>query len=292
MKKDVLSLAKPSFFRWTFSVFLDWFIIFTVGAAAVYSKNIFVFWIASLIIGNRQHAIAFLGHDGAHRAISKKPTFNDLWNGLLAMWPLGVGLTGYRKFHFQHHRHVGTLKDPELLHKTWADPEFSLPLKKRKILFLLLRDLCGGGVVDIVRLVKLTPPASVLDVVGPLMMTAFFWYVCLSTGHYEILALWYFSQISSFWATFRLRIFIEHLGSRGTHRVRLSKPLQLIVAPHGAAFHYEHHRWPSIPCWNLEQARSYCDREPVLTLAQLISKFENQATLPSGALPPTLDKAV
>ena len=69
------------------------------------------------VIAARQHALGTLGHDGAHRLICRNRVLNDLLANILCTWPLMSNLSGYRAFHFEHYRKVGTPDDPELIHK-------------------------------------------------------------------------------------------------------------------------------------------------------------------------------
>ena len=288
----IKALSDPSSLRWLSLVFGDW--LYVVGAlgTAYYCQNVFVYWLASLVIGNRLHALSIMGHDGAHRTASKRRSLNDTLVCLFAFWPLGIGLNGYRDFHFTHHRNVGTSSDPELKHRQGAAPEYGLPLRQGALLKYVLKDLLGFGVKGVWSLILLIKPRSTLDIAGPLLMISSFWLVCLFTGNGWILALWYFSICTSFWASFRMRVWIEHVGTRSTHRVHLSNWARIVFAPHGAGYHFEHHQWPSVPCWNLGKARLAETLTPILTLTEIMQFYENHSCLPSGALPDVQEEIV
>ena len=288
----IKQLSCPSPLRWLSLVFVDWSFIVGAFGAAYYFQNVFVYWLASLVIGNRQHALSIMGHDGAHRTASKNKSWNDILVSLFAFWPLGTALSGYRDFHFDHHRNVGTASDPELKHKHWLKPQFDLPLRQGALLTYVLRDLLGLGLKGVVSLLLIMKPRSILDMAGPLLMISSFWLVCLLTGNGWILALWYFSILTSFWACFRLRAWIEHVGTRSNNRVYLNYWANIVFGPHAAGYHFEHHQWPSVPCWNLPKARRVDTLTPILTLSQIMQFYKNHSYLSSGALPYVQEKMV
>ncbi len=288
---NIKQLSDPSSLRWLSLAFVDWFYIVGAFGVAYYFQNLFVYWLASLVIGNRQHALSIMGHDGAHHTASKKKSLNDILTCLLTFWPLATGLKGYRDFHFAHHRTVGTSSDPEIKHKQWA-LEYGLPLRRGALLKYVLKDLLGFGVKGVWSLILCIKPHSPVDIAGPVVMISSFWVVCLLTGNGWILALWYFSICTSFWASFRLRIWMEHIGTRSTHRVHLNYWASIVFAPHGAAYHFEHHEWPAVPCWNLGKARLAETLTPVLSLTQIRQFYENHPYLSSGALPDVQDETV
>jgi fatty acid desaturase len=284
-------LAVPSTVRWLALAAANWAAIAGAIAVAVQDGSLIALWVATLVVGNRQHALAFLGHDGAHGAVSSTRPLNDALTSMIALWPLGVGLHGYRRFHWRHHRHVGTPQDPELVHKSWAAPEYALPTTGRRLALHCVRDLLGHGARDLVRLIRLTPPARAADVVGPLAMASVLVAVSVLAREPRVIAVWYLSVVTSFWATFRVRVWLEHMGTTGTIRARVPWLFAMLFAPHGGAFHYEHHRWPRIPCWSLARARELDREEPIVELRELFARFASSPRLASGALPAAEERA-
>jgi fatty acid desaturase len=160
-----------------------------------------------VVIGARQHALAILGHDGAHRLACRNRFINDLLTCILCFWPIGAALGGYRRFHFGHHRLVGTSDDPELLHKehAWLG-QWQTPLKPWRLALQLALDFCGGALPHFAMAAYLTRPASLRDGIGPaatiigIVATAW-WFNFL-----WIPALWFASLGSAFFVFFRLRL--------------------------------------------------------------------------------------
>lgn len=273
MNERAKKLHRPSTVKWLALIGSDWLIIAACFWASHRAGTLLAYWVASLIIGNRIHAVGIMGHDGSHYTAAKSHFWNDVLTAGLAFWPTAISLRAYRKFHNKHHRRVGTADDPEFIHKNWASPSFELPMTPLRLAGWLVRDLVGLAVIDLVRLMRLLKPERLADLTAPLIVQALFWSLCLVTRQYWILGLWYFSLCSSFWACFRLRVWIEHVGTLETHRVKLSFWQALLFAPHWTAYHYEHHKWPGVPCWKLPTARTIDDTVPVMSLRQLIDFY-------------------
>lgn len=124
---------------------LDWSII-VIGICLSY-YNIYFFPLSCLIIGNRQHALAILGHDGAHQLVVPKNKFlNNLFTNLFVFYPFGISLKEYRDFHWDHHRNTNIDKDPEIpLKEVWPNKMVG-PFTTKKVILHSLLDLIGFGV--------------------------------------------------------------------------------------------------------------------------------------------------
>jgi fatty acid desaturase len=255
-------------------------------AAAFMMAGMFHHWasylLAGLVIGTRQHALAILGHEGAHRLVCRGRRLNDLITAFLCFSPLGLGLHAYRKHHFTHHRHPGTEVDPELAYKRSRSPQWDLPARKR-LRWYFLKDILGLGVKDLVYVMLVVPPVCVWDVLGPLLWWSAAVTIVVLCGQMWMLALWFGSLITVFWTMFRLRVWTEHLGTADVHRVAAHWWQRLLFLPHNTWYHYEHHRWPSIPCWNLPAARALDQKVPVLSLSELFESYQTAAPISSGA---------
>src|SRR5579864_8955593 len=115
-------LSARSLFPWLFDAAFDWMVIASALALIQLWPHIWTIAAGMLLIGNRQHALAILGHDGTHYTISRNGAVNDFLTNLLCFWPLGLTVSGYRTLHYAHHKHTGTEHDPELGHKRMRAP--------------------------------------------------------------------------------------------------------------------------------------------------------------------------
>ena len=235
--------------HWFGTMFLNWTTIIVFMVIAALLDSVFFYIISVFVIGTRQHAIAILAHDGAHHHASRIRWLNDAATCVLGFWPLGIGLHGYRKFHFAHHQHLGHEGDPELIHKRrfkdkWA-PDAS-PLR------LFLTDVLGFAWREVMFVIALMRPARAIDVIGPLSVIGTMILLAALNDYAQLIVVWYLALYTSFWAVFRLRAYTEHVGTTGTHR--MTEPARwkkLLYLPSNTWLHWEHHKWPAIPAWRL-----------------------------------------
>ena len=92
--------------RWLLPAAADWLSILAAFAAVALTQHWFVYTLAASGIGTRQHALGILGHDAAHRLACRSRRLNDVLGQLICFWPIGATLGGYRRYHFDHHRHL------------------------------------------------------------------------------------------------------------------------------------------------------------------------------------------
>jgi len=231
--------------RWFGAMFLNWTtVVVFMMIAALLDRPLF-YVLAIFVIGTRQHAIAILAHDGAHRHASRFRCLNDGATCVFGFWPLGIGLHGYRKFHFAHHQHLGHEGDPELCHKRRFSDKWqpgTSPLR------LFITDLMGFAWREVMFAISLMRPAKAIDVIGPVAMIGSLILLAVFCGFAQLIVVWYLALYSSFWAVFRMRAYTEHVGTSGTHR--LAEPAwwqKLLYLPANTWLHWEHHKWPGIP---------------------------------------------
>jgi fatty acid desaturase len=101
-----------------------------------------------------------------------------------------------------------------------------------------------------------------------------------------VLGIWYLALFTSFASVYRLGRLCEHLGTSGTHRLSMPRPVAWMLAPHDIFMHWEHHQWPAIPFWNLRKARALNTSVRIIGLMELFRFYRGCAPLASGA--PTL----
>jgi fatty acid desaturase len=282
MKKgDLAELRKRSIFQWMWRAVCNWLEIVAILCVAGYVDHWVVYGLASLLLATRQHALALLAHDGAHYALSRNKAVNDWLTCLFSMWPVGMGMDGYREFHYKHHRFVGTAKDPELIHKEWAKEEWSLPLSRPRLAWLIVKDVFGHGIIDIIRVMKIVRPISLKDKIGPPITMGLLSGICILFGWYFIPLMWFGALFTSQWAVFRLRMLTEHVGTAETHRISIPFWMR-ILQPHNTWCHFEHHMEPAIPSWNLPQARQHFDAPRIIPVQELFSSHTTSEEMPIG----------
>lgn len=266
-------LTGPDFAEWGGRAAVNWAEIAAIFAVAAFFDHWIAYLAAVWLLGTRQHALAILGHEGAHRFAASNKKINDLLTCFVVLWPLGVGLDGYRQFHFLHHRSSGGEADPELKHKRLAPQEWALPMSRRRMAWLVARDLCGFAIRDIFWLIKIVKPVSLSDRAGPLLWWAAAGWLAYSCGALWVVAVWWLATISSYWAVFRMRAWTEHFDTPDTYRVSARWWQKALFLPHNSWCHFEHHKWPGVPCWNLPKARQLDAATPIAEVGELLHGF-------------------
>jgi fatty acid desaturase len=248
---------------WLTGISVNWVVIIAAMTLSIYVNHLVAYLLAVLVIGTRQHALAVMLHDATHFHVSRNKRLNDLLANLLIAWPIPFSASGYRRWHFQHHRTVGTDADPELMMYRMFGPKWSPDANRLK---LFVTDLIGLGSWELLVLwhdLLQWRPAEPLrrrieETVGliawPLVMVGL---GLVWLGWRDTLAvalLWYGAIFTSFFAVYRLRCYSEHIGSEWTHR--LTKPAlweRLLYLPANTWMHWEHHSWPAIPLHQMQQ---------------------------------------
>lgn len=226
---------------------------------------------ATLLIGLRQHGLALLGHDGTHGLFARNKRWNDLLANALCFWPLGAALEGYRAFHLQHHKHLGTSEDPEM---TLA-PAYQIPVTSGQIARRALLDLAGLGVSLIADFMLKVRPKKLAHLLPPLIWQLSLVAACFALDQLWIAGMWFAAQLTSFSMAFRLRSATEHHAMRdGTHRFEATLLSRYVYLPHNTFCHYEHHRYASVPCYGLPLLRRLIDKaEPITDERAVLRKL-------------------
>jgi fatty acid desaturase len=232
-----------------------------------------------------------LGHEGAHYTIHRNRKLNDFLANLFCFWPLLITTDGYRRLHFQHHNHTGTAKDPELLHKKARAPQWDLPLRKRNVLEYVVKDLIGYALPDLWIILTFSQPEKKKLLLPVAILFVLFLSVSVAVGLWWLPLLWYGSLATSFMMFFRLRLWIEHQGTFDTQRVALRPLAAALLAPHKIWLHWEHHEFPIVPYFRLEQARAILNGPQPATLRTLLVTLTQSVPWPSGTTRDSLDGA-
>jgi fatty acid desaturase len=240
-------LSKRNDWRFAGAVVMEWACIAATLIVASRAHHVGLWLVAIFILGTRQQAIGILGHECVHRSACASPRLNDIVGQVCCFWPVWSDLYAYRTFHFAHHRFLNTPQDPELEYRQMGAPDWDVPAPPNRIVIRFLFDLIGLGFMEAGRMFWIakprTMPARSSIALAWLTAAAVLW----AAGALWVLVPWVVALFTSLVAVFRLRCWIEHLGSDGTHRVHLPPWLRWLVAPHGTWMHWEHHKMPGVP---------------------------------------------
>lgn len=265
-------LSARNFRKWLIPALFEWAVIIGLFSLGFVLDHFVVWIVVTVLVGSRQHAIGVLGHDGAHFTAANSRQLNDVASEFLCFWPLITGLADFRKFHFDHHHHFGTDKDPELLFKNhWSTAQWTVPTSRARIITYFLLDLVGFGVFEVVKAYWLLGKTRMRSWLGPLLWWSFVGAVLYALGLEFAVVIWFAALGTSFWGFHRLRTWTEHVGTESTHRMHANWWQRILITPHGSWSHYEHHAHPSVPFWRRHELRAR--DSSTVTMGELFASF-------------------
>ena len=264
-RQRLRELSKLNTLRAVAGIAGDWAIIAACFSAALLIPHPVVWVCAAIVIAARQHALLIIMHDASHFRIVANKRWNDRLSNWLLAWPALVSTEGYRDNHLAHHSHLNTDDDPDWTRKA-GKPEWEFPKTRWAMLRLILRDVFGGGFLDILGAMRnLSSRKSKPDEVkqrawGKLCYYALIAAVITATGMWvPVLLLWFVPVFTILPVMFRLRGIAEHFGLEGEHELNMSRNFaarsweRILFAPHNVGYHLDHHLFPSVPYYNLPQ---------------------------------------
>lgn len=241
------------------ALLLEWVIIIIAIGLAL---SIGAWWsavTAFLIVSTRQHALLILYHDAVHGHFARDARINDLIVNLFVGIPALLPVEVYRPLHIEHHRELGTDRDPErqLLYANQAWNYRPLPFA------LLLRQLLGdllmvNGARSIAAWHKsrpFPPVAAQTIVVAAAWLIALGLWIRVEPGMAMIaLALWFGPLLTLTQLLQKLRSYAEHSGGPGvtpgwddwTYSWRPGILGQMTIWPYNINRHREHHQQPEL----------------------------------------------
>jgi fatty acid desaturase len=226
--------------------------------------NPVIYLVAVAFIGARQHALLILMHDGTHYRLFRNHRVNDWITEVLLAWPHLVTMRSYRENHLAHHNFVNTDKDPDWVRKQ-GNAEWGFPQSAKSLLWIFLRDLCGIGGINLIRLASsLGSAARVPSKAFVRVRLAFYVAVIgalVTTGCGKALIMYWVVPYFT-WLIFimRIRSIAEHFAINGgagaygqTRTTHAGLLARLFVAPNSVNYHIEHHFFPSVPFFRLSK---------------------------------------
>lgn len=224
--------------RWMLDACLWW----SVTGACLAAAQLAPLWLLPLAwcaLGIAQHAIGTLAHEGLHRHIHNNRRINETLTCCCA-WPLGLSASRWRRWHFEHHAHLGTARDPEQPLKLAHPANW-----RRRPATQALRDALGLSFMEMVEL-WLVVNRGIAVRAGAIQGSVFG--LIVLAGGWRIVAMWIIALLTSQVVVFRLRAKTEHdIGQRGTKVTHQPSLLaRATFLPCLTWRHYEHHRWPGV----------------------------------------------
>jgi len=277
-REEIRDFVTASDAQGALSVLTSWAIIgATFALLACFPRNPIAWFVAIVILGGRQLALAILMHECAHQSLFRSRVLNDVIGKWLCAAPVWNRLDAYRKHHLAHHAHTSLEGDPDL---GLVEP---FPTSRASLVRKLARDLSGlafvrrvgaqllmdSGVLTYSASTgqkRVDPRPSIGAMLknlavnfGPVVVTNLALGLALAAvGHGELYLAWIVAYATTFSAFLRIRAIAEHAVTETTAdpfrntRTTIAGPLaRLTVAPHHVNFHLEHHLLPTVPHYRL-----------------------------------------
>ncbi|MGI4861654.1 MAG: fatty acid desaturase family protein [Janthinobacterium lividum] len=271
-------LKKPAQLRCALQIGMQWLIVAAAIAVAQAAGSVVVTVIALVVIATRQHALLVLMHDAAHYLITRNKRRNDLYANVLLTFPLTISTSRYRAHHLSHHRHLNSETDPD-----YGDA-FAPPTRGRLGL-ALLRDLTGLSTLQSLRSINSFGVFGLFqqrDASNRLERWVFIAFVAGISGiasfyhlWLDVLLYWFVPMVFFLPPILRIRSLSEHAGraAEAAHRdARSVSPGWLergLFAPCNVNRHWEHHLFPQVPSYRLnELSKRLAQRMPETPAAQ------------------------
>jgi len=279
---ELTKLSRIDSNKFLLALISDWFVIVGSLFLCLETQSYILYFILMFIIASRIHALGLLGHDGTHKLAFQNKVLNDLVTNIFCFVPAFMGISQYKNFHMQHHRHLNTIKDPEIEYRKIFNYSWKLPLKIPYLFKIFLIDVSGLGIIEPITAIKYMKGAKIYELLLPFIC----WGVFIGIFVYidkAIIPIVYSLSVICFLNFFiHMRGRFEHLKTHSTHRYNSPRIINYLFFPHNTWCHYEHHKYPSIPFYNLPKARDLEGEieTKVLSFKQICSYLHNESFSP------------
>jgi fatty acid desaturase len=261
------------------ALIVEWACILAAIVLCENLRNPLVYLASVIWIGGRQHALTVLGHDAAHYRLLPNKRWNDWVANLAAQWPTFLTLEGFRHYHGEHHRFLGTAADGN--RKIWkthtGDGQLRAEWIFPKTLFglgsmILGRAAFATGFFWIGRglLAMVLFRSSWTQVIARVSFYGLSLWALLAAGALQgFVRYWIVPYCTWHIASQYVRLICEHsaLDSRDPADVMTRTTLarwweRWLIVPRNIHYHIEHHWYPSVPFYNLPALHSHLMTQP------------------------------
>ncbi len=265
--EQVRELSRIDPVRGLFAILEEWLAIVAAALLCEQVGSPWLYPLAVLFIGGRQHALIVLGHDAVHFRLLRSRFLNDWVADLLLWWPVCGTNALFRRHHAAHHKYIGTDQDGNIalwrLRRPDGAPtrEWTYPKTGWQLAGKLLWRGCGLTGLALVVVGLLRPLRQIGPVYGCLRLAALGGVVAgfAAQGRLDLLLYYWLVPLCTwFIASNYMRLICEH------SQVRSERPLyaltrttvpgwfdRVFIVPRNISYHYEHHVYPSVPFYRL-----------------------------------------
>lgn len=256
MMQNPQDFVERSNFRGFLALILDWLSIFGVITISIWLDNWIVYLASVWVIGALQFSIGeSLLHEASHYNLFKTKKLNDYLEFAYAL-PFFGDMHQYRSFHLDHHYKRNTDEDHIV-----EDYELRGLDKPGRNMFWLwfIKPIIGYAGYFYLRYIMSFKPFK-----SSMKFLAFWTPVILICWHFEILDVlllyWFVPFLWSFTSFFHWSEVGKHYNAKSDTRSDVSFLKNFFH--HNAGYHYIHHKYPTIPWYNLKKAhKALCPPE-------------------------------
>jgi len=294
-RDEVKLLSGPDGLHWFAAVSLEWTIIGVSMWACLEFNHAWLWVVAVLVIGTRQHALGVLAHEGAHHLVARSTFWNDLLSNYLTAYPLTFTVEGFRSTHLKHHWYLETPDDPSKVTIDHHPKEWTFPMSKWELVAMVARDLTGLSQRSSASLLKYLwdiPGGRTIHIVQLVIMHGMLIGIAIGLGHpWVYFLLWLLPLFTVAVACYRIRSIAEHsaigpqegryartsVDSLIATRTTVSNPvLQFILAPYNISYHVEHHLYSGVSVFRLPELHRLLERNPTYTSTAHVTRGYRQ----------------
>ena len=267
---EVRRLSQTSNWHSVCMIAFQWGLIALACWAAVASGHWLVYVLAAFVIASRQQALGILVHDASHYLLFSNHAVNDVVADLFLAFPVGLSTTLYRSTHLLHHRHANSPQDPDVL-IAGNDPDWRWPKTRWGCLRLLLMSLFALNLQRAAGVyMRWNPGSNLFRPLSPAfpLRARLLWFgstivvfglVAWFNVWIPALLLWVLPSITILNVISRIRATAEHVLTPSTHELNSTRTVipawweRWLIAPLGINHHLEHHLFPSVPGYKLDE---------------------------------------
>jgi fatty acid desaturase len=231
------------------------------------------------LLATRQHALLVLYHDAVHGLLARNRRVNDFLINACVGAPMGLPVHLYRALHLQHHKALGTDRDPERVLLYHGQPWRYRPLAAGKLLLQFLGDLLlWNNLAMVWRYFRLRSRPGALELPRTraypetAIQLLLFWTAAAACGLRwpeavrPAIAMWLLTYATATQWLQKVRSFAEHTTADRDSSLSGSwepGPFgRFALWPYRIHYHREHHALPHLPWHRLPEAPAMGGRLP------------------------------
>ena len=234
-------------------LFLDWAALFGIVTLSIWINHWLVYLASVWIIGSLQFSIGeSLFHEASHYNLFKTKKLNNFFEFAYAL-PFFVDITQYRYDHEGHHYHMNTNRDHIV--EDYQIHGLNKPEKNMFWLWIIKPIIGYAGLFYLRFVIQLNPRKSATKFFTFwVIVVCLFWYFDLL---HILLLYWFVPFLWSFSCFYYWSEVGEHFNTKTGTRSDVGFLKNFFH--HNSGYHYIHHKYPTIPWYNLPKAhKSLC----------------------------------